>query len=87
MSRAGNSCDNAHTETNVHAESFMKTLKHEEVHPRGYRTMADVNAHLPHILETIYDNNRQHSALDYRSPNVFEAEHALSISSGHIPAP
>lgn len=81
MSRAGNPYDNAH------AESFMKTLKHEEIYPRGYRTMADVIAHLPHILETIYNNNRQHSALNYRSPNVFEAEHALSLSSGQIAPP
>lgn len=78
MSRAGNPYDNAH------AESFMKTLKHEEIYPRGYRTMADVIAQLPHFLETIYNNNRQHSALNYRSPNVFEAEHALSLSSGQI---
>jgi len=41
----------------------MKILKHEEISPRGYRTMADVIAHLPHFLETIYNNNRQHSAL------------------------
>jgi len=36
----------------------MKTLKHEEIFPRGYRTIADVIAHLPHFLETIYNNNR-----------------------------
>ena len=40
----------------------MKTLKHEEIYPRGYRTMADVIAHLPLFLETICNNNRQHSA-------------------------
>lgn len=78
MSRAGNPYDNAH------AESFMKTLKHEEIYPRGYRTMADVIAHLPHFLEQIYNNNRQHSALNYRSPNTFEAEHALSLLPGQI---
>jgi len=78
MSRAGNPYDNAH------AESFMKTLKHEEIYPRGYRTIADVIAHLPHFLETIYNNNRQHSALGYRSPNAFEADHARSLSSGQI---
>ncbi len=81
MSRAGNPYDNAHV------ESFMKTLKHEEIYPRGYRTMADVITHLPHFLEIIYNNNRQHSALDYRSPNAFEAEHALTLSSGQIGTP
>ena len=65
----------------------MKTLKHEEIYPRGYRTMADVSAHLPHFLEHIYNNNRQHSALHYRSPNTFEAEHALTLSSGQITSP
>ena len=81
MSRAGNPYDNAHV------ESFMKTLKHEEIYPRGYRTMADVIARLPHFLETIYNNNRQHSALNYRSPNAFLAEYALTLSSGQIVAP
>lgn len=80
MSRAGNPYDNAHV------ESFMKTLKHEEIYPRGYRTMADVIAHLPHFLEHTYNNQRQHSALNYRSPNAFEAEYALTFSSGQIAA-
>ena len=80
MSRAGNPYDNAHV------ESFMKTLKHEEIYPRGYRTMADVIARLPHFLETIYNNHRQHSALNYRSPNAFETEHALTLLSGQISA-
>ena len=44
--------------------------------------MADVIAHLPHFLETIYNNNRQHSALNYRSPNTFEAEYALTSLFG-----
>jgi putative transposase len=80
MSRAGNPYDNAHV------ESFMKTLKHDEIYPRGYRTMADVIARLPHFLETIYNNHRQHSALNYRSPNTFETEHALTLHSGQFSA-
>lgn len=78
MSRAGNPYDIAH------AESFMKILKHEEIYSRGYRTMADVIARLPHLLETIYNNNRQHSALGYRSPNACEADHAITLSSGQV---
>ena len=35
----------------------------------------------------IYNNKRQHSALNYRSPNAFEADHALTLSSGQISAP
>ena len=72
MSRAGNPYDNAH------AESFMKTLKHEEIYVRGYRTMADVIAHLPTFLESTYNNHRLHSALGYKSPSVFEAAHTAS---------
>ena len=49
--------------------------------------MADVIARLPHFLETIYNNNRQHSALGYRSPNGFESYHASTLSSGQIPTP
>lgn len=81
MSRAVNHYDNAL------AESFMKTFKHEEIYPRRYRTMADVIAHLPHFLETICNSNRQHSALNYRSPNAFEADRARSLLSGQISAP
>lgn len=81
MSRAGNPYDNAH------AESFMKTLKHEEIYPRGYRTMTDVIAHLPHFLEHIYNNIRLHSALNYRSPNAFEPDHAVSLHPDQISAP
>jgi putative transposase len=81
MSRAGNPYDNAH------AESIMKTLKHEEIYRRGFRTMADVIAHVPHFLEQIYNNNRQHSALTYRSPNAVEAAHAITLSSGQISTP
>lgn len=65
----------------------MKTLKHEEIYPRGYRIMADVIERLPHVLEHTYNNNRQHSAPHYRSPNAFEAEHALTLSSGPIIIP
>lgn len=72
---------------NAHVESFIRTLKHSEISPRGYRTMADVIAHLPHFLEQIYNNNRQHSALSYRSPSAFETEHALSLLFGQISAP
>jgi hypothetical protein len=61
--------------------SAMRLARHST---RGYRTMADVIAHLPHFMEIIYNNNRQHSALDYRSPNAVEADHALTLSSGQI---
>ena len=64
----------------------MKTLKHEEIYLRPYRTMADVVAHLSDFIETIDNDHRTQSALGYRSPNEYEADHARTLSSGQIAA-
>jgi len=66
MSRAGNPYDNAR------CESFMKTLKQEEIYTRQYRDRTDLEAHLGEFLERYYNRRRLHSALDYRSPEAFE---------------
>lgn len=67
MSRKGNPYDNAY------AESFMKTLKSEEVHLWEYRTMADVQKRIPYFIEDVYNQKRLHSSLGYRPPCEFEA--------------
>lgn len=70
MSRKGNPYDNAY------AESFMKTLKHEEVLAFEYETMADVQERLPVFIEEIYNRRRIHSSIGYRTPEEYEIEHA-----------
>ena len=70
MSRRANPYDNAL------AESFMKTLKHEEVLAFGYDTIDDVRARLPRFIDEIYNARRLHSALSYLPPTEFELKNA-----------
>jgi len=65
---------------NAQAESFMKTLKVEEVYLSGYETFKDVANRLPYFIEQIYNERRMHSALGYQSPNKFEAQLALQAA-------
>jgi transposase InsO family protein len=78
MSRAGNPYDNAK------CESFMKTLKQEEIYTRQYRNRADLEAHIGEFIERYYNRRRLHSALDYRSPEQFE--HNLRTTPAAVPA-
>ena len=54
------------------AESYMKTLKHEEVDAGAYDNLAHAGAAIGEFIETIYDRRRLHAALDYLSPVEFE---------------
>lgn len=66
MARKGNPYDNAF------AESFIKTLKTEEVYPWEYQTLSDVEKRLPYFIESVYNQKRLHSSLGYRPPDEFE---------------
>jgi transposase InsO family protein len=68
MSRKGNPWDNAA------CESFMKTLKYEEVLRNEYRDLAEAFASIPEFLEKVYNQKRLHSALGYLPPVEFEAQ-------------
>ena len=55
------------------AESFMKTLKHEEVDASTYRDLADASTAIGAFIEIAYNRQRLHSALAYLSPAEFES--------------
>jgi putative transposase len=74
MSRRGNPYDNAR------AESFMKTLKYEEIYLKHYESFEQVCRELPHFLEQVYNTERLHSALGYLSPTEFETLHARAAA-------
>ena len=67
MSRKGNTYDNAT------CESFMKTLKYEEVYRQEYRDLAEARSCIEQFLEKVYNQKRLHSALNYVPPVEFEA--------------
>jgi putative transposase len=66
MSRRGNPYDNAHV------ESFMKTLKCEEVYLNEYETLSEAKVCIDHFLNAMYNEKRLHSALGYLPPVEFE---------------
>lgn len=69
MSRKANPYDNAL------AESFIKTLKVEEVYLNEYETLSDAKTNIEHFIERIYNHKRLHSSLGYKPPVEYEAEY------------
>jgi putative transposase len=68
MSRKGNPYDNAY------AESFMKTLKYEEVYLSEYESLADAKESIEHFLKEVYNIKRLHSSIGYMPPVEFEQQ-------------
>lgn len=75
MSRKGNPYDNAFV------ESFIKTLKCEEVYLSEYDTYSDALDSIPTFIDDVYNKKRLHSSLGYRSPMDFEKEVSLSTET------
>lgn len=70
MSRTANPYDNAK------CESFIKTLKVEEVYLNEYEDLADVARNVTRFIDEVYNSERLHSALGYRSPIDYELRQA-----------
>lgn len=81
-SRKGNPYDNAF------AESFMKTLKHEEVSLWEYESMADVVERIPYFIEEVYNKKRLHSSIGYMPPEEYESKMIMkSTPTACLPSP
>ena len=75
MSRIGSPYDNAK------AESFISTLKREEVDGRAYRTAQEARGSIGNFIDEVYNRQRLHSALSYLAPADFEATVASVMAS------
>jgi putative transposase len=75
MSRPANPYDNAS------CESFMKTLKREEIYANKYGDLENLRTNIEEFMEEYYNRQRLHSALGYRSPEEFEQKTEFQTES------
>ena len=80
-SRKGNPYDNAWV------ESFMKTLKDNEVYMWDYETFLDVIERIPYFIEEVYNKKRLHSSLNYLSPEEFEKKIETDYEGENVSRP
>ena len=78
MSRPANPYDNAS------CESFIKTLKREEVYANAYDDLEHLRANIEEFIERYYNQQRLHSALGYRSPEEFERQSECRSSAAEF---
>src|SRR6516165_10171507 len=78
MSRPANPYDNAS------CESFIKTLKREEIYANRYDNLEQLRANIEEFIEQYYNRRRLHSALGYRPPEEFERASKSSHMSGQF---
>ena len=78
MSRPANPYDNAS------CESFLKTLKREEIYANDYRTLEHLATNIEQFIEEYYNQCRLHSALGYRPPAEFERQSESGNVSGNL---
>ena len=79
MARRGNPYENAV------CESFIKTLKDEEVYLWEYKTIEDAERRICHFIKDVYNEKRLHSSLGYCPPNEFE-ERLLDKQKPTVPS-
>jgi transposase InsO family protein len=76
MSRPANPYDNAS------CESFMKTLKREEIYANNYVDLDHLRRNIEAFIEDYYNRCRLHSALGYQPPEEFEQQLESPVTSG-----
>jgi putative transposase len=76
MSRPANPYDNAS------CESFLKTLKREEIYANTYRDLEHLRMNMAAFIDQYYNCIRLHSALGYRPPEEFEQAMTSGITPG-----
>ena len=80
ISAVGNPYDNAK------AESFFKTLKHEEVYLNDYQTFAEAEAHIGQFIEAVSNVKRLRSSLGYLPSVEFETAYStLQLAAATLP--
>jgi transposase InsO family protein len=80
MSRPGNPYDNAN------CESFIRTLKREEIDAYSYQDLEQLRDHVGEFIEQYYNRQRLYSALGYRSPEEFEQQAVKTTGAGEVAA-